>query len=196
MHPYSTRYNQVALPKLKEHTTYASTYEVPIIKKVSINCGLGDVLTNGKAVDEVTALIAAITGQKAVQTKAHKAIAGFKIRQGMVVGLKTTLRAERMNDFLMKLTDIALPRTRDFRGLPATGITASGTLNIGIKDSSIFPEVSYGSIPHGLQITIVSNAKSVEEARLLYETMGFLFQAEGEETKKKKNSKKSHHKRT
>lgn len=192
MHLFLTRYNQVSRPKLKEATQYASEYMVPMVKKVSVNCGVGDVATNGKAVEELADFIASITGQHPILTKARKAIAGFKIRQGMVVGMKVTLRGERMYDFLSKLTDVAIPRTRDFRGLNPYGITPNGSLNIGIKDASIFPEVAYGTLNHSLQVTVVSSAKNSEEARILFESLGFLFQKEEDAVKKptKKSTRK------
>ena len=186
MHPYLTRYNQRVLPKLTEAKSYVSSYCVPKVTKISLNVGLGDLLGNDKAIEQVTGLLVAISGQKPVETKARKAIAGFKIRQGMVIGLKVTLRGQRMYDFLMKLLEISLPRTRDFRGLRASGITADGNLNIGIKDSIIFPEASQDSTNHGIQITIVSTARSLQEARLLYESMGFVFQSEEEVVTKKR----------
>jgi len=184
MHPFLTQYNEVALPKLKEFKNYESTYQIPSVSKVSVNCGLGDVMTNDKQIEEVSKLIGLITGQKPVETKARKAISGFKIRQNMVIGLKVTLRGARMHDFLAKLTQIALPRTRDFRGLKPSAITADGNLNIGIKDSMIFPEAPQEAGNHGIQITVVSSATSMEEARLLFESLGFVFSTEEIETKK------------
>jgi len=194
IHPFITRYTKTVVPRLTESRAYVSPYTIPAVKKVVINCGLGDVLTNGKAVEEVAALLATVTGQKPIETKARKAIAGFKIRTGMVIGMKVTLRGDRMYDFLYKLTDVALPRTRDFRGIPASGITKNGTLNIGIRDTSIFPEVPYGATNHGLQVTVVSNATSEEEARTFYESVGFIFQAE-DEVVRKKRVKKTNYKR-
>lgn len=196
MHPFLTRYNQVSRPKLKEATAYESEYTVPVITKVSINVGLGDTVGNSKAIEEITALVADITGQHPSVTKARKAIAGFKIRQGMQVGMRTTLRGNRMYDFITKLTDVALPRTRDFRGIAPSGITAGGSLNLGIRDNSIFPEVPYGSVSHGLQVTVVSTARNEQEARLLFESLGFVFQTGDDITSKKTSKKKSIRKRS
>lgn len=181
MHPFLTQYNQVALPKLKEAKQYGSSFEIPRVTKVVVNVGVGDIASNGGAVEDLAKKIANITGQQPVLTKARKAISGFKIRQGMVVGMKVTLRGSRMYDFLSKLTTIALPRTRDFRGLKPTGITPDGNLNIGIKDSIIFPEASQesGSL-HGIEVTLVSTARTLEEARLLYESLGIVFMSEEE----------------
>jgi large subunit ribosomal protein L5 len=176
MHPFVKLYQDVAVPKLKENFSYASPYTIPKIEKVVVNVGLGDVLTNSGTVDQVAALLTKITGQKSVPTKARKAVAGFKIRQGMVVGLKTTLRGERMYDFLQKLSVIALPRSRDFRGLNVGGITPNGSLHIGIKDSMIFPEVAQENLTHPLQVTLVASTSSLEEAQALYEALGFVFQ--------------------
>jgi large subunit ribosomal protein L5 len=194
MHPFTTLYNQTVLPKLKEHKEYASSFMIPKVTKVSVNVGVGDCVGNSKALEDVIALVTQITGQKPVQSKARKAISGFKIRENMVVGLKTTLRGERMNDFLIKLIEVVLPRTRDFRGLPPTGITADGNLNIGIKDTMIFPEVSQSGTSHGIQITVVSTAKSLEESRFLYESLGFVFQKDSEFVRKTRG-KKGHFKK-
>jgi len=185
MNPFSTQYNTVVAPQLKAQKAYASEYLVPKVTKVIINVGLGDVMTNNKAIDEVADLVGRIAGQKPVLTKARTAISGFKIRQGMVVGMKVTLRGSRMEDFLSKLIQIALPRTRDFRGLKSSGITADGNLNIGIKDSTIFPEAGQDITVHGIQVTLVSTAKTLEEAQLLYTGLGFVFQSESESTSKK-----------
>jgi len=195
MHLLTTRYNESVLPKLTQARQYPSTYLIPKVSKVSVNCGIGDVMTNGKAVEDVTKMLASITGQKPAEAKARTAISGFKIRQGQVVGLKTTLRGDRMNDFLLKLIEVALPRTRDFRGLKPSAITEDGTLNIGIRDSMIFPEVAnQEGTTHSLQVTVVSNARSKEEARLLYESLGFVFGTE-EDTATKKKGRKSGYKR-
>lgn len=195
MHPFLTTYNKTVLPKLTELKKYPSTYLVPKVLKVSINVGVGDCVGNTKALEDVIQHVTQITGQKPVNTLARKAISGFKIREKMIIGLKTTLRGDRMNDFLYKLIQISLPRTRDFRGLSISSITGDGNLNLGIKDSSIFPEVSQGVITHGLQVTIVSSATSVEEARALYEALGFVFQTEEEALGQAARSKKTNHKR-
>lgn len=194
MHPYTTLYNTQVLPKLKEFKNYESAYEIPRVTKVSVNCGVGDVMNNGKELEEVAALVTSITGQKAVETKARKAVSGFKIRQNNVVGLKTTLRGERMRDFLYKFLQISLPRTRDFRGIKPTSVTKDGNLNVGIKDSVIFPEAAEAIRAHGLQVTLVSNAKTKEEALALYQSMGFVFNNEVVEAKKRKGVKRNYKK--
>jgi len=189
MNQFLNHYTTVTAPKLKSSFTYVSEYTVPKVSKVVINVGVGDLLSDSKAIESVSALVARITGQKPTLTKARISIAGFKIRDGMTVGMKVTLRGTRMHDFLSKLIQIALPRTRDFRGLKPSAITADGNLNIGIKDSTIFPEAGQEVSLHGLQITLVSNAKTHEEAEMLYTSLGFVFNAEYEAPAKKKNKK-------
>lgn len=178
MHPYLSRYDEAVKPKLIAERPYASTYLIPKVSKVVLNVGLGDLLGNSKAIEEVGSLLSRISGQKPIETKARKAIAGFKIRQYQVIGMKVTLRGVRMYDFLTKLIEVTLPRTRDFRGLKASGITSDGNLNIGVKDSMIFPEAGEDLTLPGIQITIVSNARTMEESQLLYTSLGFVFQSE------------------
>jgi len=176
MHPFVQTYQTVAVPALTKQFTYTSTYTIPKIEKVVINLGIGEAGNNSGTVEQIAGLVKKISGQNPIYTKARIAVSGFKIRQGMIVGMKVTLRGERMNDFLQKLTTIALPRTRDFRGLTPTSITADGSLHLGIKDSMIFPEVSQENSSHSLQVTLVAKTQSKEEARLLYESLGFIFQ--------------------
>jgi large subunit ribosomal protein L5 len=176
MHPFVQHYQSAVVPTLKKQFEYASPYTMPKVEKVVVNLGIGEAGNNAGTVDQIAALVKKITGQAPIQTKARIAVSGFKIRQGMVVGLKVTLRGARMYDFLQKLTTVALPRTRDFRGLPASGITANGSLHIGIKDSMIFPEVAQETLSHPLQVTIVARTTSAEEARVFYESLGFIFQ--------------------
>jgi large subunit ribosomal protein L5 len=185
MHPYQAHYSSI-VPKLHEASSYASPYLVPRLQKVVVNVGVGDCINDSKALDAVVAMLTQIAGQKPVQIKARKAIAGFKIRENMVVGLKVTLRGSRMQDFVYKLMQVVLPRTRDFRGIPETGITADGNLNIGIKDSMIFPEVSHLGSSHGIQITLVSNAKNLEITRHFYQSLGFVFGQKVTENRKSK----------
>ena len=196
MHPFLTTYHQTTVPKLKEQKKYVSEFAVPRVTKVSVNAGLGDYVGNTKAIEDISKLIATISGQKPVPTKARKAISGFKIREGMVIGLKATLRDQRMHDFLYKLIQVTLPRTRDFRGLVPTGVTADGNLNIGIRDCTIFPEASQGEGSYGLQVTVVSTARTLEEATSLYRSLGFIFQKEDEVVAKKPRSKNRTYKRS
>lgn len=191
MQPFLTQYQQNSIPKLKELKSYPSDYLIPKVVKASINCGIGDAVGNSKTIGELSQLIAEITGQKPVQVKARKAISGFKIRQNMIIALKVTLRGKRMYDFIYKLSQISLPRTRDFRGLKPSSLTPNGDLNIGIRDSIIFPEIQSDNTNHGIQVTISSTAKTLEEATVLYESLGFVFGSQSELSTKKKTSK--HH---
>ena len=180
MHPFLTTYTTRAIPALTKETPYKSTYLIPRVTKVVINVGLGDVQGNNKAIDELQALVARISGQKAILTKARKAIAGFKIRQGMDVGMKVTLRGERMHDFLAKLATITLPRTRDFRGLKVSSVTSDGNMNLGIRDVSIFPEAPQDGTMYGIKITVVSTAKNQSEALTLFRELGFPLLLDGD----------------
>ena len=180
MHPFLTTYTTVAVPKLTAKRSYSSTYLIPRVTKVVLNMGIGDLQGNGKAVEDATLLLTQISGQKPVLTKARKAISGFKLRAGMEVGLKVTLRGERMHDFITKFSTVTLPRTRDFRGLKPTAITADGMLNVGIKDTIIFPEASQDGVGHGVQVTLVSTARSKEEAFTLFSALGFPIQSAAE----------------
>lgn len=177
MHAYQKQYTTVAVPKLTANKQYASTYLIPKVEKVVVNMGIGDLIAAGKDVAEAEAFMSALVGQKAIVTKSSKAIAGFKIRQGMSVGIKVTLRGKRMHDFLAKLIQVALPRTRDFRGVKPSSIASNGSLHLGIKDSMVFPEVAQGNFQHPLQVSLVTTpACSPEEARVLFEALGFVFQ--------------------
>jgi large subunit ribosomal protein L5 len=180
MHPFLTTYTTVSIPKLKAEREYISDYMIPRVTKVVLNMGIGDLQGNNKGIEDATILLTQISGQKPVLTKARKAISGFKIRIGMQIGLKVTLRGERMYDFISKLSGVTLPRTRDFRGLKPSAITADGNLNLGIRDTIIFPEASQDGIGHGVQVTIVSTARTKEEAHTLYTSLGFPFQSEQE----------------
>ena len=177
MHAFLTHYKEQVLPKLTAHKKYSSPYLIPKIEKVVLNIGVGSLQGNDKAIADAAATLTAISGQKPVITKARKAISGFKLRQGMDVGMKVTLRGERMHDFLIKLTQIALPRTRDFRGIKPSCIADNGSLHIGIKDSMIFPEVNQDATATGIQVTLSATSCSPEEARVLYEALGFVFQS-------------------
>jgi large subunit ribosomal protein L5 len=177
MHDFQKTYTEVAVPALTAAKSYSSTYTIPRVEKVVINLGIGDLAANGKSVEEAVAFLGAISGQKPVVTKATKAISGFKIRQGMEVGVKVTLRGRRMQDFLIKFTQIVLPRTRDFRGIKPSCIASNGSLHIGIRDSIVFPEVATGNFQHPLQVSlVVTPACTPEEARVLHQSLGFVFQ--------------------
>ena len=156
---------------------YKSVMEVPYIDKVVINMGVGDAIANSKALDEAVAELAAITGQAPVVTKAKKSIANFKLREGMAIGCKVTLRREKMYDFLDKLMNISLPRVRDFRGVSDTSFDGRGNYTLGIKEQIIFPEIDYDKINkvRGMDVVIVTTAKTNEEAKALLTEMGMPF---------------------
>lgn len=191
MHPLEERYTKIVVPKLLEYKKYASTYQIPKLEKVTVNLGVGDLLSNGSAFDEMISFVSYLTGQKPQIIKARKSISGFKIREGMNVGVRVTLRGKRMNDFLYKLIDVSIMRTRDFRGIKKSAVTAQGILNIGIKDSSIFPDLPVDMATHPIQINVSSTATTLEEANILYTSLGFVFQEFASE-KKSKSKKRSH----
>jgi large subunit ribosomal protein L5 len=186
MHPFVERYHTQAIPQLQSKGEYVSSYQIPRITQVTVNMGVGDYMNDGKELEQATRMLSLLTGQKPMTTKARKAIAGFKIRIGMPVGLKVTLRGQRMHDFLMKLIEIGLPRTRDFRGLKLSALTADGNVNIGIRDSIIFPDLPIDTKSYSLQVNIRTTARSVEETRTLCESLGFYFQSEEEAAEQRK----------
>ena len=191
MHLLEERYKQVVVPKLVELKKYDSVYEIPKLVKVTVNLGVGDLVSNGSGFDEMVSFVSYLTGQKPQIIKARKSISGFKLREGMNIGVKVTLRGKRMNDFLYKLAEVSIMRTRDFRGLKKSAVTADGIMNIGIKDSSIFPDLPVDMVTHPIQINISSTAKTLEEANILYTGLGFVFQ-EFEAEKKFKPKKRGH----
>jgi len=156
---------------------YKNIMEVPRVEKVVINMGINDARENPKAIESATNDLTAIAGQKPIVTKAKKSIAAFKIRQGMPVGAKVTLRSERMYDFLDKLFNINLPRVRDFRGVSPDAFDGRGNYTLGIREQLIFPEINYDNIDRvrGMDITIVTTAKTDEEARELLKNLGMPF---------------------
>lgn len=169
------KYKKEVIPKMIERFEYKNKLAVPKIEKTIVNVGIGSILGDEKARETISKDLALITGQKPIPCLAKKAIAGFKTRKGMVLGLKVTLRGKRMFDFLSRLINITLPRTRDFQGLPSKSIDQGGNLSIGIKEHIIFPEFSQEEIKKvfGLEITIVTNAKKREEALELFKLFGF-----------------------
>jgi large subunit ribosomal protein L5 len=172
------RYEQEMVPALQKDLELSNKYQVPRILKVVVNVGLGDGAQNAKLFDNGVEELQMITGQKPLITRAKQSIAGFKIRQGMPIGAKVTLRGDRMYDFMAKLTGIVLPRIRDFRGLKANGFDGLGNYNLGLKDQLVFPEINYDKVQRmrGLNITIVTSAKTDMEARALLEQFGLPFQ--------------------
>ena len=168
--------NEVA-PALMNKFQYKSVMQIPKIDKIVVNVGCGDCRDNAKAIDAVVKDITAITGQKAVITKARKSIANFKLREGMIVGVKVTLRHDKMWEFLDRLFNVALPRVRDFRGISADAFDGRGNYALGLKEQLIFPEIDYDEIEklRGMDIAIVTTAQTDEEARELLKLMGAPF---------------------
>lgn len=171
------RYKGEIVPKLQEQFQYTNIHQVPKVMKVTVNRGLGDAHQNAKALESSIAELAAITGQKPVVTRAKRAIAGFKVREGMPVGVMVTLRSERMYAFLNRLINLALPRIRDFRGISPRSFDGRGNYTLGLREQLIFPEVDYDSIDQirGMDITIVTTAQTDEEGRALLKEMGMPF---------------------
>jgi len=171
------RYRETVVPKLIEQFQYQNVHQVPQVIKVTVNRGLGEASQNAKALEASLAEIARITGQKPVVTRAKKAIAGFKLRQGMPVGVMVTLRADRMYDFLDRLINLALPRIRDFRGISPRSFDGRGNYTLGVREQLIFPEVDYDSIDQirGMDISIITTANTDEEGRALLKELGMPF---------------------
>lgn len=172
-----TLYRQTVVPKLKEQFSYRNIHQVPGVVKVTVNRGLGEASQNAKALESSLNEMAIITGQKPVVTRAKKAIAGFKIRQGMPVGVMVTLRGDRMYAFLDRLINLALPRIRDFRGVSPKSFDGRGNYTLGVREQLIFPEVDYDSIDQirGMDISIITTAHTDEEGRALLKEMGMPF---------------------
>ena len=162
-------YRAQIVPSLKEQFGYSSVMEVPKITKITLNMGVGEASQDRKAIDGAVADMTAISGQKPVVTKARKSIAGFKIRQGWPIGVKVTLRGERMYEFLERLIGIAIPRVRDFRGLNPKAFDGRGNYSMGLREQIVFPEIDYDKIDkiRGLDITITTTAKTDDEGRAL-----------------------------
>ncbi len=171
------KYLNEVVPALMQKFNYKSVMEVPRIEKVIVNMGINDARENPKAIEAATGDMAIITGQRPVVTKARKSIAAFKLREGMPVGAKVTLRAQKMYDFLDKLFNVNLPRVRDFRGVSPDAFDGRGNYTLGIKEQLIFPEIDYDKIDRvrGMDITIVTTAKTDEEARELLKNLGMPF---------------------
>jgi len=165
------------IPKLMETFEYQNSMEVPKLEKIVLNMGLGEAIHNMKLLDSAVEELKVIAGQKAVITRAKKSIAAFKLREGMPIGCRVTLRRERMYDFLYKLINAALPRVRDFRGISGKAWDGRGNYSLGIKEQIIFPEIEYDKIDKikGLNITIVTSAKTDEEGKELLKLLGMPF---------------------
>ncbi len=170
-------YREKVVPVLQQEFNYSSPMQLPGIVKVSLNIGLGAASQNNKLMEEALKELTAIAGQKAVVTRAKKSIASFKLREGMPIGCRVTLRSENMWDFLDKLINFALPRVRDFRGIPDRGFDGRGNFTLGIKEHSIFPEMEADRIenPKGMNITIVTTATTDKEGKFLLQQLGMPF---------------------
>ncbi|MGX6446192.1 50S ribosomal protein L5 [Neobacillus sp. K501] len=165
-------------PALMSKFNYKSVMQVPKLDKIVINMGVGDAVANAKALDNAVEELATITGQKPVVTRAKKSIAGFRLREGMPIGAKVTLRGERMYEFLDKLVSVSLPRVRDFRGISKKAFDGRGNYTLGVKEQLIFPEIDYDKVSkvRGMDIVIVTTANTDEEARELLTQFGMPFQ--------------------
>lgn len=173
------KYTNEVAKALMEKFSYKNVMEIPKIEKVVLNMGVGEAVGNPKALDAAVGDLTTIAGQKPVVTRAKKSIAAFKIREGMAIGTKVTLRGERMYQFLDKLLNVALPRVRDFRGVSPRAFDGRGNYTLGVKEQLIFPEIEYDKIDklRGMDIIIVTTAKTDEEARELLRLMGMPFSA-------------------
>jgi large subunit ribosomal protein L5 len=171
------RYQADVVPALQKQFDYGNPMQVPRVSKVVINIGLGEALQNAKAIDAAVGDLATITGQKPVVTKAKRSIAQFRVRAGNSIGAKVTLRGERMWDFLDRLTTLALPRIRDFRGVPGRSFDGRGNYSLGLREQLAFPEIDYDKVDRlrGLEISIVTTAKTDEESKRLLELLGMPF---------------------
>ena len=178
MNRLKEKYTKVVVPNLVKQFNYVSVMQAPKVEKIVINMGVGDAIANAKALEDAVAELTQLSGQKPVITKAKKSIANFKLREGMNIGCKVTLRGEKMYEFLDKLVSIALPRVRDFRGVSATAFDGRGNYTLGIKEQLIFPEINFDKVTRvrGMDIVIVTTAKSDAEGRALLLEMGMPFE--------------------
>ncbi len=171
------RYRSDVVPALVREFSYSNPMQVPRLSKIVINIGLGEALTNAKAIDAAVGDLATITGQRPIVTKAKRSIAQFRLRTGNPVGAKVTLRGQRMWDFLDRLTTLALPRIRDFRGVPTRSFDGRGNYSLGLREQLAFPEIDYDKVDRlrGLEISIVTTAKTDEESKKMLELLGMPF---------------------
>jgi large subunit ribosomal protein L5 len=172
------KYQDEVVSSLMNKFNYKSVMEVPQLEKIVINMGVGDAVQNSKALDSAVEELALISGQKPMITRAKKSIAGFRLREGMPIGAKVTLRGERMYEFLQKLVSVSLPRVRDFRGISKKAFDGRGNYTLGVKEQLIFPEINYDKVSkvRGMDIVIVTTANTDEEARELLAQLGMPFQ--------------------
>jgi large subunit ribosomal protein L5 len=177
MNRLQEKYNNLVKPELINQFNYSSAMQIPRLEKIVVNMGIGDAVSNSKVLDDAVAEMQAITGQKPVVTKAKKSIASFKLREGMPIGCKVTLRGERMYEFLDKLISISLPRVRDFHGINDNAFDGRGNYTLGVKEQLIFPEINFDNIKkiRGMDIVIVTTANTDEEGRALLSLLGMPF---------------------
>ncbi len=171
------KYRDEVVPQLREQFGYGNPMQVPKVTRVTLNMGVGEAKTNAKLLDDAVAELAQISGQKPVITRARKSIAGFKVREGMAIGAKVTLRGDRMYEMIDRLVSIALPRIRDFRGIDPGQFDGRGNFAMGIREQTIFPEIDYDKVEHtqGLNVIITTTAKTDEEGRALLAKLGMPF---------------------
>ena len=171
------RYNAEVVPALSKQFEYRNPNQVPRLQKIVVNIGLGEALTNAKAIDAAVSDLSLITGQRPVVTRAKRSIAQFRVRTGNPIGVRVTLRGTRMWDFLDRMTMLALPRLRDFRGVPGRSFDGRGNYTLGLREQIAFPEIDYDKVDRlrGLEISIVTTAKSDEESKRLLELLGMPF---------------------
>ncbi len=186
MNNLKANYFKEMLPELSKEMKYKNSLEVPRLSKIVVNMGLNDAVGNKGVIDKVAKQLETITGQKPIITKAKKSISAFKVRKGMPIGLKVTLRGDRMFDFLEKLVKIVLPRQRDFKGISTNGLDGLGNLNLGFREQTIFPDIEYDQVDRirGLEVTIVTTAGTDREAIELLKKVGIPFKGELAKVKK------------
>ncbi len=174
---YHKFYNEVVVPKLMKELEIKNIMECPKLEKIIVNMGVGEATQNSKLIDAAMADLTLITGQKPLLRKAKKSEAGFKLREGMPIGAKVTLRKERMYDFLDRLVNVVLPRVRDFEGVPSNSFDGRGNYSVGLRDQLVFPEIDFDKVEKllGMSITMVSSAKTDEEGRALLKAFGMPF---------------------
>ncbi|MDY0410057.1 50S ribosomal protein L5 [Virgibacillus soli] len=177
MNQLKQKYQEELVPALMEKFNYKSVMEVPKLEKIVVNMGVGDAVQNAKALDSAVEELSLLTGQKPVVTRAKKSIAGFRLREGMPIGAKVTLRGERMYEFMQKLVAVSLPRVRDFRGVSNKAFDGRGNYTLGVKEQLIFPEIEYDKVNkvRGMDIVIVTTSNTDEEARELLAQLGMPF---------------------
>ncbi len=177
MNRLQKRYLEEAVPALVKEFNYTSIMQAPKIEKIVVNMGVGDAIESPKVLDDAVAELTLITGQKPVITRAKKSVANFKLREGMPIGAKVTLRGEKMYDFLDKLMNVSLPRVRDFRGISRDAFDGRGNYTLGVKEQLIFPEINFDDVKktRGMDVVIVTTAKTNEEGRALLTNLGMPF---------------------